>query len=76
MESTGEPNSHVLLQEGATSELVNALQTVAQMLKLLNAIINAALVLVDVSPGGPRSAKRGDIASGGLRDSIEANEHV
>ena len=44
-------------------------------LKLLNAIINAALVLVDVSPSGPRSAKRGDIASGGLGDSIEANEH-
>ncbi len=45
-------------------------------LELLNAIINTALVLVDIGPSRPRRAKGRDITRGGLGNSVKANEHL
>ena len=44
--------------------------------KLLHAVVDAALVLVDVGPSVTGGAKGGDIALGGLRDALEPHEQT
>ena len=43
--------------------------------ELSNAVVDAALVLVDVGPGVAGSTKGGDIAFWGLRNAAEPGEH-
>ena len=44
-------------------------------LELLNTVIDAALVLVDVGPCGPGGAERRNIASRGLGDAVKLEKH-
>ena len=44
--------------------------------ELLHAVVDAALVLVDVGPSVTGGAKGGDIAPGGLRDALEPHEQT
>jgi len=68
-----------LLEEGTARELVDALEAVAKELELLHAVVDAALVLVDVGPSVPGRAHRGHVARGGrgdpARSSIKTHEH-
>ena len=43
--------------------------------ELLHAIVNTALVLIDVGPRVPGRTKGGDVALGRLRDAVEPHEH-
>ena len=52
----GSRSAQPSLEERAARELVNALDAVRQVPELLHAIINSALVLVNVGPGVARRA--------------------
>jgi len=43
--------------------------------ELLNTVVDASLVLVDVGPGVPRGAKGRNVASRGLWDTFKLEEH-
>mmetsp|Transcript_12040 Transcript_12040/g.18882 ORF Transcript_12040/g.18882 Transcript_12040/m.18882 type:complete len:134 (+) Transcript_12040:116-517(+) len=73
-----EPLVDCLLEEGSASELVDALEAVGKVRELLDAVIDTALVLVDVGPSVPGGAKRGNVSSRRGRDAsvFQLDEHL
>jgi len=73
-----EPLVDCLLEEGSASELVDALEAVGKVRELLDAVIDTALVLVDVGPGVPRGTKGSNVSSRRGRDAsvFQLGEHL
>ena len=55
---------------------VDSAKTKINHLELLDTVVNAPLVLVDIRPGRPRCTKRRDVSGRRLRNSVEAHEHT
>ena len=70
----GSRSAQPSLEERAARELVNALDAVRQVPELLHAIINSALVLVNVGPGVARRALWGDVPCRWLGNAVKTGE--